>query len=74
VADQAWDEHLHGLLGAPGPCPEGQRLDEVMADIAAVLAARGWGFGRDTYGWYADADGSLCRAVWCVALHLRPGS
>jgi hypothetical protein len=72
VADEAWDEHLHKLLGAPWPCPEDQRLDHVLTDIGAVLEARGWGFGRDTYGWYADGDSSLCRAVWCVALHTRP--
>jgi len=72
VVNEAWDEHLHKLLDAPWPCPKDQRLDEVMADIGAVLAARGWGFGRDTYGWYADGDSSLCRAVWCVALHTRP--
>ena len=72
VADEAWDEHLHKLLGAPWPCPKDQLLDEVMADISAMLKARGWGFGRDTYGWYADGDSSLCRAVWCVALHTRP--
>jgi len=70
--DEDWDEHLHKLLGAPWPCPGDQRLDEVMADIGAVLEAKGWGFGRDTYGWYADGDSSLCRAVWCVTLHTRP--
>ena len=70
--DEAWDEHLHKLLGAPWPCPKDQRLDEVMADIGAVLEASGWGFGRDTYAWYADGDSSLCRALWCVALHTRP--
>ncbi len=72
AADEAWDEHLHKLLDAPWPCPQDQRLDEVMADIGAVLEARGWGFGRDTYGWYADGDSSLCRALWCVMLHTRP--
>jgi Methyltransferase domain len=72
AADDAWDEHLHRLLGAPWPCQEDHRLDEVMTDIGATLEARGWGFGRDTYGWYADADSSLCRAVWCVILHTRP--
>ena len=70
--DEAWDEHLHKLLGAPWPCPKDQRLDEVLADIGAVLDAKGWGFGRDTYAWYADGDRSLCRAVWCVVLHTRP--
>jgi Methyltransferase domain len=72
AVDEAWNEHLHKLLGAPWPCPKDQRLDEVMADIEAVLEDRGWGFGRDTYGWYADGDSSLCHAVWCVALHTRP--
>jgi hypothetical protein len=43
-----------------------------MADIGAVLEARGWGFGRDTYAWYADGDSSLCRAAWCVVQHTRP--
>jgi hypothetical protein len=70
--NQAWDEHLHQLLSAPWPCREDQRLNDVMTDIRAVLDARGWGFGRDTYGWYADGDSSLCRAAWCVALHNRP--
>lgn len=70
--DEAWDEHLHGLLGAAWPCPQGQRLDEILADIGALLAARGLGFGRFTYGYYSDADSSLCRATWCVALHTRP--
>jgi len=72
VVDEAWDERLHELLGAPWPCPKDPRLDDVLANIGATLDARGWGFGRDTYGWYADGDRSLCRAVWCVALHTRP--
>jgi hypothetical protein len=70
--DEAWDEHLHSLLGAAWPCQQRQQLDEVMTDIGALLAARGWGFGRDSYAWYADADSSLCRAAWCVTLHARP--
>ena len=72
VVDEAWDEHLHKLLGVPWPCSEGQRLEAVLKDIGAVLEARGWGFGRDTYAWYADGDSSLCRAVWCISLHTRP--
>ena len=70
--DEAWDEHLHQLLGAPWPCQQRQHFDEVIASIGALLTARGWGFGRDTYAWYADGDSSLCRAVWCVTLHTRP--
>jgi hypothetical protein len=71
-ADHAWDAHLHSLLGAAWPCPQYQRLDELMTDIGALLAAREWGFGRESYAWYADADSSLCRAVWCTVLHTRP--
>jgi len=70
--DDDWNEHLHGLLGAPWPCPEYQGFDEVIADIGAVLEARGWGFGRDTYAWYSDGDTALCRAAWCVVLHTQP--
>jgi hypothetical protein len=70
--DEAWEEHLHSLLGKTWPCSQVQQLDQLMEDIHALLAARGWGFGRDTYGWYADADSSLCRAVWCTILHTRP--
>jgi hypothetical protein len=70
--DEAWDEHLHSLLGAPWPCPQGSRLDALMADIGTLLKARGWGFGCDSYAWYADGDSSLCRAAWCVTLHTRP--
>ena len=71
-ADEAWDEHLHSLLGAGWPCPQGDRLDGVMADIGALLAAKGFRSGRGTYAYYSDAEGSLCRAAWCVALHTRP--
>jgi hypothetical protein len=70
--DETWDEHLHKLLGAPWPCAKDHRLDAVIRDIGTVLETRGWGFGRDTYGWYADADSLFCRALWCVARHTRP--
>ena len=71
VADD-FHEQLHSLLGVPWPCPEISRLDQLMADIRALLAARGLGFGRGTYGWYADADRLFCRAVWCTVLHNQP--
>lgn len=70
--EEAWDRHLHSLLGAPWPCPQDQRLEKVMADISTLLEAKGWGLGSSSYGWYADADSSLCRAAWCVTLHTRP--
>ena len=70
--DEAWEVHLHALLGAPWPCPERLLLDELVADIAASLIARGLGYGRGTYGPFSDADASLCRAVWCTVLHTQP--
>src|SRR5579859_4534321 len=56
--DEAWLEHLHDLLGAPWPCSQGQRFGQLLADAAALLNSRGIGFGRGTYGYYSDADGS----------------
>ena len=47
-------------------------VEELMVDIAPLLAAKGGGFGANSYGWYADADSSLCRAAWCAVLHTRP--
>jgi hypothetical protein len=72
AADAAWDERLHKLLAAPWPCTNGPRFNAVMTDVATLLQAQGWGFGRDTYGWYADGDSSFCRAVWCSVVHGRP--
>lgn len=70
--DEAWDEHLHNLLGAPWPCPLSEHLDTLMADITALLTANGLSYGRYTYGFYSDGDSSLARAVWCLVLHTRP--
>jgi Methyltransferase domain len=70
--DDDWYEHLHDLLGAPWPCPDAERLQGLLADISVLLAAKGLGTGRHTYGWYSDADVELCSAIWCAALHLKP--
>ncbi len=70
--DENWYEHLHGLLGAPWPCAETERLDALMTDIGSRLVASGLATGRYTYGWYSDADITLARAVWCTARHVRP--
>ena len=67
-----WFERLHELIGAPWPCAERERLGELLAEIDELLAARRLGTGRHTYGWYSDAEVSLCSAVWCAVLHRRP--
>ena len=71
--DDDWFEHLHALLGAPWPCTEATRLPSLIAEIGALLTAKGLGTGRHTYGWYSDADIELCSAIWCTVLHSRPG-
>ena len=70
--DDDWYAHLHDLIGAPWPCPEAQRAQALLTDIGALLAARGLGTGRHTYGWYSDADIELCSAIWCAVRHLQP--
>jgi Methyltransferase domain len=70
--DDGWLERLHGLLGAQWPCREAARVTALLAEIGALLSARGLGTGRHTYGWYSDADAELCSAIWCTVLHQRP--
>lgn len=70
--DDDWYEHLHKLLDAPFPCPETQQVRTLLADISALLAGKGLGTGRHTYGWYSDADVELCNAIWCTVRHIRP--
>jgi hypothetical protein len=70
--DDDWYEHLHGLLGVPWPCPETQQLRELLDDIHALLATKGLGTGRHTYGWYSDAEFELLSAAWCTVRHTKP--
>ena len=70
--DETWDEDLHRLLGADWPCPDQDLLDELAVEIRTLLASKGLGYGRHTYGCYSDADSSLCRAAWCTVVHTRP--
>jgi hypothetical protein len=73
-ADASWDEHLHGLLGAPWPCPDREQFDATMEDIGALLEERGLTGGRYTYAWYSDAENSLGRAAWCAVVHTSPSA
>jgi len=70
--DEAWEEDLHRLLGAPWPCRQRECVGPLVAEIAASLAARGLAYGRQTYGSYSDGDSSLCRAAWCTVRHTCP--
>ena len=70
--DDDWNEHLHGLLGAPWPCPEIGSLNDLLADVGKLLTDKGLGTGLHTYGWYSDADVDMCTAIWCTVRHTRP--
>jgi hypothetical protein len=70
--DDDWYGSLHGLLGAPWPCPEAGHVRELLAGIGALLTAEGIGTGRHTYGWYNDAEIELCSAIWCTVRHATP--
>jgi hypothetical protein len=72
--DDDWLARLHGLIGAPWPCPEAGQVRAVLADVGDLLTAKGLGTGRHTYGWYSDADLELCTAQWCAVLHLKPSA
>jgi hypothetical protein len=67
-----WYERLHGLLGAPWPCPEAQHVQDLLADVGALLREKGFRTGRHTYGWYCDAEMELCSAIWCTVRHALP--
>ena len=70
--DGDWNEHLHDLLGAPWPCPEVQKLRNLLDDISVRLVEKGLGTGLHTYGWYSDAEIDLCTATWCAVRHTHP--
>jgi Methyltransferase domain len=70
--DEDWNEHLHGLLGAPWPCPEVQQVHDLLAEVGKLLTEKGFGTGLHTYGWYSDADIDMCAAIWCTVRHARP--
>ena len=71
--DEAWEEHLHGLLGAPWPCPQGPRIDELVTGIGSLAGLRkGSDSAAIRTAIFSDADTSLCRAVWCTVVHTRP--
>jgi hypothetical protein len=70
--DDDWNEHLHGLLGAPWPCPEVQQLHDLLGEVSKLLTEKGLGTGRHTYGWYSDMEIDMCAAIWCAVRHSRP--
>jgi hypothetical protein len=70
--DEAWERHLHALLGVPWPCDAHADFHEVFSDAEARLRAKGLEVGRGAFGGWDDADPAFARAVWCLSVHLRP--
>jgi Methyltransferase domain len=70
--DEEWELRLHGLLGAPAPCPDATQFSRRWDVIVQSLAERGLSVGRAAYGGWDDADPALARAAWCLTRHLRP--
>jgi hypothetical protein len=72
LARADWEQGLHGLLGAPWPCPAAAEFSEIWGDIISSLVRRGLRVGRGSYAGFDDADPGLARALWCLVHHLKP--
>jgi hypothetical protein len=69
--DEAWEAHLHALLGADWPCSVCASLDRIFSETIALLRAQGLIVGRGAFGGWDDADPAFARAVWSLTVHLR---
>ena len=69
--DGDWERQLHGLLGAPWPCPEHAAFEAEWAAAKETMAAHGLRVGRQNYGDDDDADPGLARTLWCLVHHLE---
>ena len=70
--DLDWEHRFHECIGAPWPCPERARFDILWKEVVASLVSRDLRVGRGAFGGWDDADPALARAIWCLALHLKP--
>jgi hypothetical protein len=67
-----WEQHLHGLLGAPWPCTEREGFSRVWRANDRLLTELGLRTGRGAFGGWDDGDEALARAAWCITRHRRP--
>jgi predicted O-methyltransferase YrrM len=68
----AWDEQVHRLIGAPWPCKEAHRFEEIWRATMNDLAAQHLSVGRGAFGGWDDGDAALIRIAWCLTRHGRP--
>jgi len=71
ASDNDWALQLHGLIGAPWPCPEHAVFEALWLHTVHSLRSRGLEVGRRVFGGWDDADPALARAAWCLTLHLH---
>jgi predicted O-methyltransferase YrrM len=67
-----WAPVLHQAIGAPWPCAESERFDQVWDATVSALAAAGLRVGLATYRGWNDGDRAQAEAIWCLVAHLRP--
>jgi hypothetical protein len=70
--DEAWERHLHELVGATWPCEARGEFEAILSDTRDLLRSQGLEVGRGAFGGWDDADPGFARAVWCLTVHLRP--
>ncbi len=72
AAVEHWAPVLHYSIGAPWPCAEPERFDQVWEATVADLTAAGLRVGLATYRGWNDGDRAQAEAIWCLVAHLRP--
>ena len=69
-----WERALHGLIGAPWPCPAIDAFWELWASVTTSLETIGVRLGRGAFAGWGDGEPGVVRAVWCLTHHLRPAT
>jgi Methyltransferase domain len=70
--DEDWHRRIHERLELEWPCAADAEFEWLWQHIVDRVHAHGLSLGRATYGGWDDADPGFARAVWCLAVHLRP--
>ncbi len=70
--DVDFEERLHGLLGAPWPCPAAAEFPATWSAVVETMRRKGYRVGRQNYGGDDDSDPGIARSLWCLVHHLKP--
>lgn len=69
-----WAPVLHRAIGAPWPCAESERFDQVWDAMVSGLTAEGLRVGLASYRGWNDVDRAQAEAIWCLVAHLHPSA